>query len=792
MSTPGGLVDKQELIDAQLDTAHLGRVVNSKDASGAPINTSTNRTGGVNKTLNALEAEYQGEIDSLEARSDAAIVDAEAEFATQRDQFNDTFQAQFQYGYVGNISDYAGQSLPETDKLNAYQYPDDSDRWYGPIQNQSFPITIPSDPSAPGSGWVLVNALTSDSLSAYTDIVYKASGGNSAVENMIAGVPISAKVGDSCKCEGGTEYKRSSIATGSITDFTLAGKVNPTDWGVTKDSQDCKDKWVDLLSSNPAHIHFSEVGNYTYLSGYEYSNDIVITGVTGVAIDCTSPSFSDTKWLTISGSVTQISNLNSNASVGDRSITLFDASSVTDGDIIIIFNPTNGSWSTFRDSYKAGEFIEVSGVIGNTISCSSPLYDSYLSSEVEVYKLNPVRTVIGGGMEIKGDLGSSMVNMNFNKDSFVNNLKSNHKNNSILSFNKSFNCSAGELSLFNSGDGGDDYGVAVVNSQSITLDGGKVHSRRHAVTTGSDGAVCAVPCRDIKVLNMTLSNEQSSNVHCADFHGNTEDSYYKNCTIYGGATWQGKNVGYINCIITNTSLGACIISAEIKGGKYYARDCSFKTYINPQISGRYILDVGGNTNSIDSRTSEDCTFEICGGDLYARGMSNLTTVAGFNNRGFTGKINMSCYDIAIDSNEINTVLRTTLSSGTANSDFIECYNIKGITFPTGKQLVTNVGNDYLNFPHKLQAQSGSEVLSITSGTNTSAGTPVVFKWGYPRTPTISISRTDRGYAGNRLGIAYATPTSGSGLTPLISTSDATNFSANTTMTVNWSVEINEV
>lgn len=58
MPTPSGLVTKQELIDAQLDTAHLGRVVNSKDASGNPINTSTNRTGGVNKTLDALEGEY--------------------------------------------------------------------------------------------------------------------------------------------------------------------------------------------------------------------------------------------------------------------------------------------------------------------------------------------------------------------------------------------------------------------------------------------------------------------------------------------------------------------------------------------------------------------------------------------------------------------------------------------------------------------------------------------------------------------------------------------------------------
>lgn len=64
MATPGGLVDKTELINAQLDTAHLGRVVNSKDASGAPISTSTNRTGGVNKTLDALEAEYTSAIQS--------------------------------------------------------------------------------------------------------------------------------------------------------------------------------------------------------------------------------------------------------------------------------------------------------------------------------------------------------------------------------------------------------------------------------------------------------------------------------------------------------------------------------------------------------------------------------------------------------------------------------------------------------------------------------------------------------------------------------------------------------
>ena len=167
MATPGGLVDKQELIDAQLDTAHLGRVVNSKDASGAPISESTNRTGGVNKTLDALEAEYQGDIDNFVQVSDQlitdktvefdqTITDANVAFDDQRDQFETTFNAQFTYKRIGNISDYAGQSLPEADKLNSYQYPDDSGAWYAPVQGQSFPITIPADPTVSGSEWVLI------------------------------------------------------------------------------------------------------------------------------------------------------------------------------------------------------------------------------------------------------------------------------------------------------------------------------------------------------------------------------------------------------------------------------------------------------------------------------------------------------------------------------------------------------------------------------------------------------------------------------------------------------------
>lgn len=65
------------------------------------------------------------------------------------------------YQGVGNISDFAGQQLQEPNKTNAYQYPDNSRQFYGADKSQSFPITIPADPSS-DDGWVLVTSLTGD------------------------------------------------------------------------------------------------------------------------------------------------------------------------------------------------------------------------------------------------------------------------------------------------------------------------------------------------------------------------------------------------------------------------------------------------------------------------------------------------------------------------------------------------------------------------------------------------------------------------------------------------------
>lgn len=77
------------------------------------------------------------------------------------------------YKGIGNISDHTGQSLEEANKLNAYQYPDNSGEWYGPVQSQLFPITIPSNPSS-DIGWIRVSGnagkITDISFETYSEM----------------------------------------------------------------------------------------------------------------------------------------------------------------------------------------------------------------------------------------------------------------------------------------------------------------------------------------------------------------------------------------------------------------------------------------------------------------------------------------------------------------------------------------------------------------------------------------------------------------------------------------------
>ncbi|CAH9015848.1 hypothetical protein VP150E351_P0049 [Vibrio phage 150E35-1] len=90
---------------------------------------------------------------------------------------------------VGNISAHVGESLSEADKLNSYQYPDNSGEWYGVKDGETFPVTIPADPSG-DNGWALITAVTPTSLGALTNYH------SASVDDMILGKTIGWNVGE--------------------------------------------------------------------------------------------------------------------------------------------------------------------------------------------------------------------------------------------------------------------------------------------------------------------------------------------------------------------------------------------------------------------------------------------------------------------------------------------------------------------------------------------------------------------------------------------------------------------
>lgn len=180
----------------------------------------------------------------------------------QRDNIESTFTAQFAYKRIGNISGYVGQSLPEADKLNSYQYPDDSGEWYGPVQDQVFPITIPADPSS-DNGWALVNAVTTDQSIG----MHALQAAN--VDDMIAGVTVGGQtvqheVGQVWVINGKWRVKSIS-AEMTIDDFDVDGSIFIDDFGADRsgslDSYDGIARALDKLNGNQSLTSIG--GNYS-------------------------------------------------------------------------------------------------------------------------------------------------------------------------------------------------------------------------------------------------------------------------------------------------------------------------------------------------------------------------------------------------------------------------------------------------------------------------------------------------------------------------------------------------
>lgn len=95
--------------------------------------------------------------------------------------------------------------------------------------------------------------------STYTDIVYKASDGNSAVGNMIAGVPVEINIGERCSTGGTLWELKTKSSPIVLSDFEPIGCLFVDDFGYTSD-----DSQVVINTALQSYKHVGLIGGSTH------------------------------------------------------------------------------------------------------------------------------------------------------------------------------------------------------------------------------------------------------------------------------------------------------------------------------------------------------------------------------------------------------------------------------------------------------------------------------------------------------------------------------------------------
>ena len=497
--------------------------------------------------------------------------------------------------------------------------------------------------------------------------------------------------------------------------------------------------------------------------------------------------------LTVTGSVTQIESVSS-ANANNVSMVFTSNPSLTVGDVFCLFD-NSVLWNSIRAYYYTGEWCECRSVSGTTVGLTNPLYAGYTAATVKAYKLSSPKVSlrnfkVKGGANIFG-----LIKLTFCDKPLIENVTAYNENYQAIELDRCYRATVVTPNIYNKGTGTlDDYGLIIGNSQKVRVIGGDLYARRHGVTIGGGDYTCAVPNRNVRVIGSTISNDINSGVYSADMHGNMQDCVYQGCTIYQGGGWGGMDNGYDNCKIYAQFGGMVIYASEVKGGDLFLRNCDLYTAGDPSSISRGIVDVGGNSAALTSSTDQTLSLIVENCYVKATGASAGTDFMKVVNSGSAVNVNMYIDGVRANVNAMGSVLRTKVDSGTAYSEAIVVDNISN--FPSGTYLHLPEGGAYTNKPQRMMRQSGTVAMTATSGTTSTINAGITYKYAYPRTPSaVSTVGGETGAfsnaSGQNIGAANYSVAADKVRPALVSTSN-TNWSTTATVTLNWSVGIEEI
>ncbi|AUR91921.1 hypothetical protein NVP1167O_25 [Vibrio phage 1.167.O._10N.261.51.F2] len=686
----------------------------------------------------------------------------------QRDQFDETFTAQFAYKRIGNISDYAGQSLAETDKLNAYQYPDDSGEWYGPIQSQVFPITIPVNPST-DNGWALVNAVTTDSIGLLTN--YQ----SASVADMVAGNPVAIDIGDTCLVSG-TVYIRRSTANSDIRDFEALTPIYASGFHPF-DGTDATPSLLSMaLISDDKNVIFPNGGSVILTQELNFAKAKSVD-FGRIVVNC---DFSDTdRPITIGATtVTEVGELTSELSKLSTTITLSDVTNVVRGSMLSIYNPVDYSFSGFRASYRQGEFQFVSSISGNDVTIDASTIETYPSG-TKIYLIDTTTTKLTGELTVN-NTGAYSVGYGLRVMSNVNadyaGLKVSLNNSThALSLDRNVGCFGSSMIAWQRSvtTSGLDYGLVQGSCQSNTFEG-SFHAERHGSATGGDGSAGSVVNRFLTVRGRITTTGEGS-VQAADFHGNTEfcryGGYLEGASLGGNASTIEEG----SVVVSPKADLPSLAYSELKSTKHTAKNVTVICYGDP--GSRGAIDVGGNSDVVTEFTTIGGAFDFRG--CHIESPDKQSHLVAVRNRGATVDFDILLDGMTIDAQNAATLIACSAVSG-SEPNLVSLYN-------TPQNLSISASGDKVLGWEKF----GRVRFTLDTSTNR-MNASVSYDYPFPlgRVPLVT-SCCSRSVIGSELIQSVAVSPDTNSIDVRIATRDGSNFSSSVDVDVRWKAEMVE-
>ena len=484
-------------------------------------------------------------------------------------------------------------------------------------------------------------------------------------------------------------------------DNKLKDIVSVKDFGALGDGLNNDTTFIQAaLDSGAKNVYFP-AGTYKVYTGITLPNNVSMYG------DGPAATIIDGSGATIGGMPYQAAHIRTNIgtkvalpalseglSQGSNYLKFTAAHGLCANDLIWISDPNN-TWSKYIGYDRKGEMQRIAtpnpgttySIAGSTVaSLQGFLYDNYSASGICMWKLTGTNTCFIKDMWIKAcgvscDLG---LQLNSLVDSNISNVKvTNADNTSILvryGYNVSIdNCTAMEDAHNRSGL---DYGLVILSSQHIKVNGGYYSASRHSVASGSDAlgnTGPAVICRDLIIQGSTIKtsardfNDDAGDNNtpavspfkssfAADFHAPAEYVTYKDCFIDGGIGWGGNKVLIDGCqILGNGGSGLLGINGLVGGDHVIQNNYFTASTIGAANCGTFI-NMGAQFNAMGISTSyggmisiKNNVFEYAYDGVSKRtqsGNTANTNMISLHNTGYTGEnISIEIKDNIFKANE---------------------------------------------------------------------------------------------------------------------------------------------